>query len=89
MSVTVLIPARYASTRYPGKPLAELRGVDGQAKSLIQRSWEAACLAKGADSVHVVTDDERIADAAKAFGASVLMTSPDCANGTDPLLLCC
>ena len=83
MSVTILIPARYASTRYPGKPLAVLRGATGEAKSLIQRSWEAARQVAGADSVHVVTDDDRIADAAAAFGASVLMTSPDCANGTE------
>ena len=83
MSVTILIPARYASTRYPGKPLAELRGADGIAKSLIQRSWEAARKVRGADSVHVVTDDDRIADAAAEFGASVLMTSPECANGTE------
>ncbi len=83
MSVAILIPARYASTRYPGKPLAELRGATGQSKSLIQRSWEAACKVDGADSVHVVTDDDRIAAAAFGFGADVLMTSPDCANGTE------
>ena len=83
MSVAILIPARYASTRFPGKPLAELRGPDDVAKTLIQRSWEAAKQVQGADSVHVVTDDDRIADAARAFGADVLMTSPECANGTE------
>lgn len=83
MSVAILIPARYASTRYPGKPLAMLRGADGRAKTLIQRSWEAAVKVRGADTVHVVTDDDRIADAAHGFGAGVLMTSPDCANGTE------
>ena len=83
MSVAILIPARYASTRFPGKPLAELRGPDGIAKTLIQRSWEAAKQVQGADSVHVVTDDDRIADAARGFGADVLMTSPECENGTE------
>lgn len=83
MSTAILIPARYASTRYPGKPLAELRGATGESRSLIRRSWDAATQVAGADSVHVVTDDDRIADAARAFGAAVLMTSPDCANGTE------
>ena len=54
MSVIVVIPARYASTRYPGKPLVALTGADGQARTLIQRSWEAAMAARGADEVHVV-----------------------------------
>lgn len=83
MSVLIAIPARYASTRYPGKPLAMLKGTDGTAKSLIQRSWEAAMNVQGVDRVVVATDDERIADAAKIFGAEVVMTSPDCANGTE------
>jgi 3-deoxy-manno-octulosonate cytidylyltransferase (CMP-KDO synthetase) len=83
MSVLIAIPARYASTRYPGKPLVKLRGADGTAKSLIQRSWEAAMSVKGADRVVVATDDDRIAQAARAFGAEVVMTSTDCANGTE------
>lgn len=82
MSAVILIPARYASQRYPGKPLAELRQPDGSRKSLIRMSWEAACKVPGVDAVHVVTDDDRIADAARAFGASVIMTSPECENGT-------
>lgn len=81
--VTILIPARYASTRYPGKPLVELRGATGEAKSLIQRSWEAACQVRGVASVYVTTDDSRIAEAAAAFGAEVLMTSETCRNGTE------
>ncbi|RVV98208.1 3-deoxy-manno-octulosonate cytidylyltransferase [Mesobaculum littorinae] len=81
MRTVILIPARYASTRYPGKPLARLRGADGD-KSLIQRSWEAAQAVPGVAEVHVATDDDRIRDAAQAFGASVVMTSPDCENGT-------
>ncbi|MDK3017917.1 3-deoxy-manno-octulosonate cytidylyltransferase [Pseudodonghicola flavimaris] len=83
MSVLVAIPARYASTRYPGKPLVELRGAMGQAKSLIRRSWEAARAVQGVDRVVVATDDDRIRTAAEAFGAEVVMTSTTCANGTE------
>ncbi len=83
MSVLLVIPARYASTRYPGKPLVELRGATGEAKSLIRRSWDAACAVKGVDSVVVATDDDRIKDAAEAFGATVIMTSESCENGTE------
>ena len=83
MSVLIAIPARYASTRYPGKPLATLKGATGESKSLIQRSWEAACGVKGVDRVVVATDDERIREACEAFGAEVVMTSPECANGTE------
>ncbi|SLN19122.1 3-deoxy-manno-octulosonate cytidylyltransferase [Pseudoruegeria aquimaris] len=83
MKSVILIPARYASTRYPGKPLAELRGATGESKSLIRRSWECACGVAGADAVYVVTDDERIAQAAEGFGAQVLMTSSACRNGTE------
>lgn len=83
MKTVILIPARYASTRYPGKPLATLTGATGEAKSLVQRSWEAACEVKGVDRVVVATDDDRIRVAAEGFGAEVVMTSPDCANGTE------
>jgi 3-deoxy-manno-octulosonate cytidylyltransferase (CMP-KDO synthetase) len=81
--VAGLIPARYASSRYPGKALAELRGASGTPKPLIQRTYESARRVRGLDSVHVVTDDERIAAAAKAFGAPVIMTSSECRNGTE------
>jgi len=83
MSVLIAIPARYASTRFPGKPLVVLRGADGVAKTLIQRSWEAAMAVRGVDRVVVATDDDLIRDAAKAFGAEVVMTSSDCRNGTE------
>ena len=83
MKTVLMIPARYASTRYPGKPLVELRQRDGTVKSLIQMTWEAAAEVRGVDAVHVVTDDDRIRQAAEAFGASVLMTSPEAANGTE------
>lgn len=83
MAVLVLIPARYASTRYPGKPLVELRGASGEARSLIRRSWEAAMAVSGVDRVAVATDDTRIRDHAEAFGAEVVMTSTECRNGTE------
>ncbi|MFK7837628.1 MAG: 3-deoxy-manno-octulosonate cytidylyltransferase [Sulfitobacter sp.] len=83
MSVLIVIPARYASSRYPGKPLAELTGATGERRSLIERSWQAAIAVNGADRVVVATDDTRIKDAAEAFGAEVVMTSSDCANGTE------
>ncbi|HET7709567.1 MAG TPA: manno-octulosonate cytidylyltransferase [Sphingomicrobium sp.] len=83
MKTAILIPARFASSRYPGKPLVELKGLGGGAKPLIQRSFEAALRVRGAASVHVVTDDDRIANCAAGFGAPVIMTSPDCRNGTE------
>lgn len=83
MSVLVVIPARYASTRYPGKPLVDLRGATGEARSLIRRSWDAAMAVSGVDMVVVATDDARIADAARAFGAEVVMTATTCRNGTE------
>jgi len=83
MSVTIVVPARYDSSRYPGKPLAILEGATGKKQSLIERSWRAACAVKSADKVFVATDDERIADACLKFGADVVMTTSDCRNGTE------
>lgn len=83
MSVTVVIPARYASTRYPGKPLVALTGATGQSRSLVRRSWDAALNASGVDRVVIATDDERIAEHARAFGADVVMTPESCRNGTE------
>ena len=71
-----IIPARYASTRFPGKPLAMLGG-----KSVIQRVWEQVSGAVGA--AVVATDDERIAEAVESFGGRAVMTSPDHKSGTD------
>lgn len=79
----ILIPARYASSRYPGKPLVGLRGARGDSQTLIERSWRAACGVGGVDAVYVATDDARIADTAAGFGANVVMTDSACANGTE------
>nr|NUR37375.1 3-deoxy-manno-octulosonate cytidylyltransferase [Sphingomonas sp.] len=83
MNAVILIPARYQSSRYPGKPLVPLKGASGAAKPLIQRSVEAARRVRGVSTVFVTTDDERIADACSGFGVGVIMTSPECRNGTE------
>ncbi len=83
MSVLVVIPARFASSRYPGKPLVPLRGAGGVARTLVERSWLAARAVAGVDRVVVATDDTRIRAACVGFGAEVVMTSSDCVNGTE------
>lgn len=83
MNTVILIPARFQSSRYPGKPLVALRGAGGTSKPLIQRSVEAARRVTGVSGVFVVTDDDRIADACTDFDVGVLMTSTDCRNGTE------
>lgn len=82
-SFAIIIPARYASTRYPGKPLVPLTGSGGSAKTLIERSWQCAAQVPQCAGVWVATDDERIAAEVQRFGGQVVMTSPDCANGTE------
>jgi 3-deoxy-manno-octulosonate cytidylyltransferase (CMP-KDO synthetase) len=83
MNSVILIPARFESSRYPGKPLVELTGAQGTAKPLIQRSVEAARRVTGVSGVFVTTDDARIADACARLGVGVIMTSPACRNGTE------
>ena len=78
MSAVGIIPARYASKRFPGKPLARIAGVP-----MIQRVYEGARAAKGLRDVFVATDDDRIASACRTFGAAVVMTRPDHPTGTD------
>ena len=73
-----VIPARYASTRFPGKPLAPLGD-----RTLLEEVWRRAARADLLERVIVATDDRRIADAAEAFGATVAMTSPEHPSGTD------
>lgn len=83
----IVIPARYASTRYPAKPLATLKGATGIERTLLERSYLAARRAAeetpGVTAVYVATDDARIADEATRIGAEVIMTDPECANGTE------
>ncbi len=79
MNFTVIIPARYASTRFPGKPLADLGG-----KPMVVCVCERAARS-GAAAVHVATVDERIVQAVRAHGHSALMTRADHASGTDRL----
>lgn len=79
MSFIVVIPARYGSTRLPGKPLLDIAG-----KPMVQRVWEQACRS-GATDVVVATDDERIVEVARGFGAEACMTSADHPSGTDRL----
>ena len=83
MRTVIVIPARYASTRYPGKPLAMLRGPGGARRPLIRLAWEAARAVPGIAGVYVATDDARIAEAAQGFGAQVILTSETCRNGTE------
>lgn len=77
-SATGIIPARFGSSRFPGKPLALILG-----KSMIQRVYERAQTAKYLDAVIIATDDERIFQAAKSFGADARKTSPDHESGTE------
>jgi len=77
----IVIPARHASTRYPGKPLVGLRGATGEVRSLLARSV-AAARATGLP-VHVATDDDRIEAEADRIGVPCIRTSPDCRNGTE------
>ena len=80
----IIIPARHASTRYPGKPLVPLRGASGTPRTLIERSVMAArAAAQGTIPIFVATDDDRIAAEAQRIGADVIMTSDTCRNGTE------
>lgn len=81
--VGIIIPARYESSRYPGKPLAAIRGATGLARPLIERTWLAAKAVADVECIWVATDDARIADVARGFGADVLLTSQACRNGTE------
>lgn len=85
MEACIVIPARYASTRYPGKPLATLRGASGTPRSLIERSVMAARAAAAGQAipVFVATDDDRIEAEARRIGADVIRTSETCRNGTE------
>jgi 3-deoxy-manno-octulosonate cytidylyltransferase (CMP-KDO synthetase) len=76
----VVIPARYESSRFPGKPLVDICG-----KPMIQHVWERCCLSVGQAKVFVATDNECIQEVVQKFGGQVVMTSPACLTGTDRL----
>jgi 3-deoxy-manno-octulosonate cytidylyltransferase (CMP-KDO synthetase) len=78
MKKAIVIPARYASTRLPGKPLLKIGG-----KPVIQLVYEKACRSRLANRVIIATDDERIRDAAASFGADIVMTEAALPSGTD------
>ncbi len=77
---SVIIPARYKSSRFPGKPLIDICG-----KPMIQHVWERCCDAVGSDRVYVATEDENIATVVQAFCGQFIMTSDSCLTGTDRL----
>ncbi len=82
MTASIIIPARYNSTRFPGKPLTDLKLKNGKSKPLIQVSWEAAKMVEGINNIYIATDNFEIKKTAESFGADVIMTSSECENGT-------
>jgi 3-deoxy-manno-octulosonate cytidylyltransferase (CMP-KDO synthetase) len=78
MESVVVIPARYASSRLPGKPLLDLCG-----KSLVQRTFERCAMGFPRDRIYVATDDKRVQAHCQGLGINTIMTSPDCLTGTD------
>ncbi|HOO46303.1 MAG TPA: 3-deoxy-manno-octulosonate cytidylyltransferase [Deltaproteobacteria bacterium] len=78
MKIIAVIPARHGSTRFPGKPLADIAG-----KTMIERIHEQVTACPHIDDVLIATDNKAIFDAAKAFGAHAVMTSPECPSGSD------
>jgi 3-deoxy-manno-octulosonate cytidylyltransferase (CMP-KDO synthetase) len=80
LAIVAIIPARFAATRLPGKPLSEIHG-----KTMVQRVYERARAAKRVDQVLVATDDERIARVVRGFGGEAVLTSAEHATGTDRL----
>jgi 3-deoxy-manno-octulosonate cytidylyltransferase (CMP-KDO synthetase) len=78
METIIVIPARYASSRFPGKPMALIAGT-----SLLERVWRIALAVPGVDAVFVATDDQRIATQVSAFGGRSIITSEGCRNGSE------
>ena len=79
--IVAIIPARYSSTRFPGKPLADIAG-----KPMIQHVWERAKQTPSIDQILVATDDERILDTVRNFGAEGVLTSTEHETGTDRIV---
>src|SRR6185436_20634786 len=78
MNILGIIPARYNSTRFPGKPLAEING-----KTMVQRVYEQCLKAQRLTKTIIATDDDRIANHVREFGGNVMMSSPQHISGTD------
>lgn len=78
MDIAIIIPARFNSSRFPGKPMYSIAG-----KSLLERVYTIALAVKGVSSVHITTDDDRVAAHAASFGAHAVLTSVSCKTGTD------
>ncbi len=76
--IAVIIPARYGSSRFPGKPLERVAG-----KSILERTWRIACAARGPSAVFIATDDVRVREHAATFGAPAVMTPAELATGSD------
>jgi 3-deoxy-manno-octulosonate cytidylyltransferase (CMP-KDO synthetase) len=83
MDALVIIPARFASQRFPGKPLVRLTSRDGTERPLIEWTWRAAVAAVGPEAVVVATDDARIARVVEQFGGRAVITSTTAHNGTE------
>ncbi|MFH1223613.1 MAG: 3-deoxy-manno-octulosonate cytidylyltransferase [Pseudomonadota bacterium] len=81
MKAVIVIPSRYGSTRFPGKPFVKVAGV-----GMLNRVWRIAKAVKGVDEVYVATDDKRIFDEVEKFGGKAVMTSSECPNGTHRVL---
>jgi 3-deoxy-manno-octulosonate cytidylyltransferase (CMP-KDO synthetase) len=86
-NIAIIVPARLASTRFPAKPLASIRGADGIVRPAIAYTWAAAKAAaaalQGTIECAVATDDARIADVCRSMGMAVVMTPATCLNGTE------
>ncbi len=87
-SAAIVIPARFASCRFPGKALAPIRGQDGTSRPLVEWSHQAARGVTAASRICVATDDDRIARTVIAFGGEALLTPESCLNGTERIAAC-
>lgn len=83
MKIKLIIPARFKSTRFPGKPLIKLKG-----KTMIRRVWDKAMMSLDREDIFIATDSKLILDHCKSFTQNVIMTSPKCKTGTDRIAEC-
>jgi 3-deoxy-manno-octulosonate cytidylyltransferase (CMP-KDO synthetase) len=83
VNALIIIPARFASSRFPGKPLTPIKGSDGSVRPLIEWTWRQAVNAIASEKVIIATDDQRIADVVRGFGGQYVMTDTSPQNGTE------